>query len=227
MATAASSTGFAAAQQVVLGHPILLLVGLFVLSLVYNKLKPGLRNIPGPPIAAFTKLWRAYDVYTGNSHLTALDVHAKYGPVVRMGPNHVSIADPALIPVIYTTKENFTKTAFYPLQTVTLKKKPEMNIFSARDLDYHRIEKRKMGAAYTTPNLLQSEAGIDSCISLLMKRLDGFAAEKELVDLGAWLHYLAFDVVGEITFAKQLGFLEQGKDLEVRFLPTVRHLFDG
>jgi hypothetical protein len=90
-----------------------------------------------------------------------------------------------------------------------------MNIFATRDLEQHRLTKRKMGAAYSLPSLLQSEAGVDSCIAELMQRLDGFAVNGTSADLGAWLHYLAFDVVGMITFAKKLGFLEQGKDVQV------------
>ncbi|OAP58487.1 hypothetical protein AYL99_07577 [Fonsecaea erecta] len=195
-------------------YPVLVVVGLWVISLVYSRFRPGLRNIPGPPVAAYTKLWRLYDVYRGHAHLTAISLHEKYGPVVRIGPNHVSISDPTLIPVIYGIKENFTKTAFYPIQCISWKKQPEMNLFSTRDPEYHRIEKRKIGAAYSLPNLLQSEAAIDSCVNLFMYRLNEFASKREPVDLGAWLQYFAFDVVGEVTFASKLGFLDQGKDVD-------------
>jgi len=50
-------------------------------------------------------------------------------------------------------------------------------------------------------------------VSLFMDRLHGFANSKP-VDLGAWLQYFAFDVVGEVTFASKLGFLEQGTDVD-------------
>ncbi|KIY02977.1 uncharacterized protein Z520_01442 [Fonsecaea multimorphosa CBS 102226] len=212
---ATTSTGLVSStKHVVVTYPVIILVGLLVISLVYNRLRPGLRNIPGPPVAAYTKFWRLYDVYKGHAHITAIDLHKKYGPVVRIGPNHVSISDPTLIPVIYGIKENFTKTAFYPIQCISWKKRPEMNLFSTRDPEYHRIEKRKIGAAYSLPNLLQSEAAIDSCVNLFMDRLNEFASKREPVDLGAWLQYFAFDVVGEVTFASKLGFLEQGKDVD-------------
>ena len=119
-----------------------------------------------------------------------------------------------MIPIIYNTKETFTKTAFYPIQSISWKKQPEMNLFSTRDPEYHRIEKRKIGAAYSLNNLLQSEQAIDSCSELFMSRLDEFASRNEPVDLGAWLQYYAFDVVGEITFASKLGFLEKGQDVD-------------
>jgi hypothetical protein len=33
-------------------------------------------------------------------------------------------------------------------------------------------------------------------------------------DFGEWLQWYAFDVIGEMTFGKRFGFLEQGRDVE-------------
>lgn len=74
-----------------------------------------------------------------------------------------------------------------------------MNLFSTRDPEEHRIEKRKVGNAYALPRLLESEQAIDSCIELFMSRLGGFADKGQSVDLGTWLQYFAFDVVGVLT----------------------------
>jgi Cytochrome P450 len=76
-----------------------------------------------------------------------------------------------------------------------------MNILLTRDLQEHRDQKRKIANAYSLPNLLQSEDAIDSCSMLFMDRLNEFASKNEPVDLGAWLQYYVFDVVGEVTFA--------------------------
>ncbi|KAK5268613.1 hypothetical protein LTR99_003976 [Exophiala xenobiotica] len=201
-------------QTIAFTYPLQLLAAFILFRLLWNKFQRHLVSIPGPTLAAYTKFWRLYDVYKGKSHLTAIDVHRKYGPLVRIAPNHVSVADPSYIPIIYNIKENFTKTGFYPIQCISWKKQPEMNLFSTRDPNYHRVEKRKVGAAYSLPNLLESEDAIDSCITLFTEKLNEFAAKKTPVDLGAWLQYFAFDVVGEVTFASKLGFLDQGKDVD-------------
>lgn len=70
-----------------------------------------------------------------------------------------------------------------------------MNLFSTRDPEYHRVEKRKVGNAYALANLLQAEQGVDSCIDLFMQRMEEYATGNKPVDLGAWLQYFAFDVV--------------------------------
>ena len=37
----------------------------FVLHFLANKFTPGLLNVPGPALAGFSRLWRLWDVYTG------------------------------------------------------------------------------------------------------------------------------------------------------------------
>lgn len=208
------STILSQGLKLALGHPWLVLIAFVFSRLIWNKFQPHVWKIPGPTAAAYTKFWRVYDVWKGQAHLTAIDLHKKYGPIVRIAPNHVSVSDPSYIPVFYNIKENYTKTGFYPIQSISWKKQPEMNLFSTRDPTYHRVEKRKVGAAYSLPNLLESEAAIDSCITLFMERLEEFASQQKPVDLGAWLQYFAFDVVGEVTFASKLGFLERGTDVD-------------
>lgn len=195
-------------------HPFYTLLAFVIFRLAYNKFQPGLSSIPGPAAAAYTKLWRVYDVWRGTAHLTAIDLHRKHGALVRIAPNHVSVADPDFISRFYSIKEDYTKTGFYPIQCISWKKRPEMNLFSTRDPEEHRIGKRKVGAAYSLPNLLQSEAAIDSCVELFMSRLSELSYNNNSIDLGAWLQYFAFDVVGETTFASKLGFLEEGKDVD-------------
>ena len=40
-----------------------------------------------------------------------------------------------------------------------------------------------------------------------------FARSMEVFDLGEWLQFFAFDVMGTMTFSKRYGFLDQGKDV--------------
>ena len=206
--------GLADLLRVPLANPIYTLIAFVVLRLAYNKFQPGVWRIPGPTAAAYTKLWRVYDVYNGTAHLTAIELHRKHGALVRIGPNHVSVSDPDFISQFYSIREDYTKTGFYPIQSISWKKKPEMNLFSTRDPEEHRLSKRQIGAAYSLPNLLQSETAIDSCIDLFMSRLRELINTNSSVDLGAWLQYFAFDVVGEVTFATKLGFLEKGTDVD-------------
>ena len=71
-----------------------------------------------------------------------------------------------------------------------------------------------MGGAYSLGQLLKMEPAVDSCIRLFMSRLSALVDKGEPINLGEWLEFYAFDVIGEITFSKKMGFLEQGKDVD-------------
>ena len=85
-------------KDFIFSHIFSIVAVLIVANLLWNKFQPGLASIPGPPIAAFTKYWRLYDVWKGHAHWTAIKLHDKYGPVVRIAPNVVQISDPEMIP---------------------------------------------------------------------------------------------------------------------------------
>jgi hypothetical protein len=89
-----------------------------------------------------------------------------------------------------------------------------MNLFSTRDEGYHRGQKRPVASAYSMTSLLVKEDSVDSCSQLFMQKLGQFADQRKSMDLGAWLQYYAFDVIGELSFAKKLGFLEKGEDVD-------------
>ncbi|KAJ5164780.1 Cytochrome P450 E-class group I [Penicillium coprophilum] len=80
-----------------------------VIRLFTNRYKQGLANIPGPTIAKYSSLWKLHNVWKGNHHQTALDLHCKHGSLVRIGPNHISVGDPSAIPIIYGLNTGFTK----------------------------------------------------------------------------------------------------------------------
>lgn len=63
----------------------------------------SLRSVPGPPLARFSNLWLLYHTRRGRRYLAVDAAHKKYGPLVRIQPDHVSVADPDAIPVVYSS----------------------------------------------------------------------------------------------------------------------------
>lgn len=82
----------------------------YVLSVRY---RPGLRQIPGPLLASFSDLDRIISTAKGLCMNYHLKLHEQYGPLVRVGPKHVSISDPSYIPLLYGINSKFWKTDFY------------------------------------------------------------------------------------------------------------------
>lgn len=66
--------------------------------------------------------------------------------------------------------------------------------------------------------LVQFEPLVDLTTSEFLKQISARYADRSnlegVCDLGAWLQYYAFDVIGELTFSRRLGFLDHGVDVD-------------
>jgi len=78
-----------------------------VLSLVHNYWQ--LRHVPGPFPASLTNLWRLWEVLQRKPHDVQLALHRRYGDVVRLGPNCVSVSGPEYTSAIYGIGKGFVK----------------------------------------------------------------------------------------------------------------------
>lgn len=58
---------------------------------------------------AWTNFYRMYHAYRGQLHLVSKQLHDKYGPVVRMGPNYLDVDYPSLIKVCFDTSGTWRK----------------------------------------------------------------------------------------------------------------------
>ncbi|KAI4732129.1 benzoate 4-monooxygenase cytochrome-like protein P450 [Aureobasidium sp. EXF-10728] len=86
--------------------------------------------------------------------------------------------------------------------------------FSTRSETYHARLRRSVNHAFALTTLLDYEPLVDSCTSYFLQRTqDLFADTGKTCDLSMWMQYFAFDVIGEITWSKRLGFVQHNKDV--------------
>lgn len=98
-------------------HWVLMLVSAAVTYLTSNFLNRGLWRIPGPRLRGISSIPRILSVYSNKSHDEDIRLHRKYGKIVRLAPNLLSVADPAEINQIYGIGTRFYKSRFYDLST--------------------------------------------------------------------------------------------------------------
>ena len=70
----------------------------------------SIQDVPGPFLAKFSNLWFMYQCRTGHRFYTVYQLHEKHGKLVRVQPDHVSVADPDAIPIIYGHGTGFLKS---------------------------------------------------------------------------------------------------------------------
>ena len=187
---------------------LLLIAVLGVVSTALTRYRAGLRSIPGPFLASISNLDRLWSCCSGEQMNYHLKLHDKYGPLVRVGPKHVSFSDSSLIPTVYGISTRFWKSEFYDMFNLD----GTTTTFSERDEMKHRAKKRPVAAAYSMSTMRELEPMNDECSAILTSKLDGLVGKD--IDLGDWLHWYAFDVITTIAFSNRLGFMESQSDVE-------------
>lgn len=183
---------------------------------LYKRYASPLRHYPGPWLASCTRLWKVLSTASTRTHLDHIALHQKYGPIVRIAPDELSLASPEAARALLSAGKRFYKTRFYGVFPP-----PENpDIFTEYREDVHAQKKKVANVPYSMAAMQQLSPFIDDTIELLMKKIDGMAtaatggSSRPIVDLGNWLHWFAFDVLGEVAFSRSFGFLEQGKDVD-------------
>ncbi|KAI1423699.1 putative benzoate 4-monooxygenase cytochrome P450 [Xylaria sp. FL1777] len=201
----------------VVKHLLAPIIGAFVLTFVLSSFISWfrLRHIPGPLLPSLTNLPRVFWVKTGQSQNYHKQLHQKYGEVVRMGPNMVSISNPEAIPILYPTRPGFPKSDLY----ATLRPYSRDNnglkvVFNTQDEVLHKHLKSPIAPLYSLTNTVTFEPLVDEVLVYLGEQLDKkFSGTGASFNFGNYLQYFAFDVMGTLTFSKRYGFLEKGQDV--------------
>lgn len=105
----ALSSLFETVKNMDMYHVGLLLVMVFGCRILYLRFFNGLYGIPGPLLASVTSLWKFYIVWSESMPWTDTALHCKYGPLVRIGPWHVSASSTEAFDQIYVQKKGFQK----------------------------------------------------------------------------------------------------------------------
>lgn len=191
--------------------PLLLIIITF---LIRNKFSPGLSKYPGPLLAAYTDWWRFWESWSRKTHFTHLRLHRKHGDIVRLGPNSLSFADPKALPIIYGLNKGMTKSNFYPVQQPIAKGVRIHSLFSTTDEDYHAKYRRCVNGAFAMTNLRGYEPLVDSTTDAFVEQsLERYCDHDKDCQLYRWLQFYALDVIGELTWSKRMGFLEEDRDV--------------
>lgn len=197
------------------------LLGAVAIHLLRNKYNNGLNKYPGHPLAGYTNWWRFADTLTRKTEKTHIALHRQHGDIVRLGPNVLSFADPRAIKIIYGLNKGMTKSDFYPVQQAVAKGVRLQSLFSTKDEDYHAKYRRCVSNAFAMSSLVGYEPLVDSTTDAFIEQTQQrYSSTGKSCNFSKWLQFFAFDVIGELTWSKRLGFVERDEDVDgiVKFI---------
>lgn len=190
--------------------PLLLLTFLISLSLYRLHLHP-LSTIPGPLLARLSPLWTYLHSYLGDEATLITALHTIYGPVVRVAPNEICIADGSCLAPIYSDKGGFAKAACYRNFDID----GFASLFSETRGVVRAPKAKSVVGLFSTGRLRRGEEVLRECAERLVERME---REKErarrgagggavnVLDLG---RSLALDAVTAYLLGKSYGGLEE------------------
>lgn len=145
------------------------------------------------------------------------ELHAKYGPIVRISPNHLAIDGSIGFPQVFQRRANvpeFGKSVeFYQLGR---------DVILAADRENHRRQRRMMAHAFSAAALKEQEEYVETHLDAVIRGLHDRAANNDPVDITRWYNFLTFDIIGELAFGDPFGCLQNSD-----YHPLVSMIFDS
>lgn len=86
------------------------------------------------------------------------------------------------------------------------------SMFTTTDPQEHKALKRPVAQKFSMSSLRTLEYLVDPCSDIFAKAM--LDLQGQVVDLGEWAQWYAFDVIGAITFSRRFGFMENRKDVK-------------
>ncbi|RYP22149.1 hypothetical protein DL767_009123 [Monosporascus sp. MG133] len=169
-----------------------------LLVILYKGLSNPVAKVPGP--------W--YTVWTE----AVFKYHSIKGPIVRIAPDKVFVADPAEVRQIYRVKGEYPKSSWYTKAFPFAE-----NVFTTTNVATHRRYRRLLSGPMSETSLKAMLPQIDSKVRLAVQCIGEEMYTRGAADVSKWSMFMATDVIGELSFGESFRMLEYGeyiRDLE-------------
>ncbi|KAG4439245.1 hypothetical protein IFR05_005283 [Cadophora sp. M221] len=210
-------------NDVILTPWVILLMPIYILSyylipffITYRKLI----KFPGPFSAKFSNVWIGLSARSGKKFAAVDWAHRKYGKIVRVGFNHISIADERALETVYAHGNGFLKDHFYEAFVVNT-----TGMFNTRDRVDHTRKRKIVAHAFSPRSVGEFEPHMSSNVQRWVVQLDKISAYNTTgryaqFDAMPWFSYLAFDIIGDLAFGAPFRMVDKGRDeTEVQLFP--------
>lgn len=192
----------------------LYVVGLGVWRLYFSPIS----HIPGPKLAALTWAYEFYyDIVLGGKYVfKIIELHKKYGPIIRINPEEVHVGDPEFFPVLYSgSNKRRNKWRFYTKQFGA-----DKSGLATNDHDLHRLRRSAINPFFSVQSVRKLQPVIEERVNALLNRLrcPQLDDQGRIIPVDIMYAFSAFtnDVINEYAFARSEHLIEDstwGKDV--------------
>ncbi|KAH9169509.1 high nitrogen upregulated cytochrome P450 monooxygenase 2 [Lactarius sanguifluus] len=179
----------------------------FTLAYRISPLHP-LAKYPGPIIAKSSK-------GKGDLHRQYKSLHDRYGDVVRVGPNELSIRDPSLIPAILGQVVIWLLTISH-CQLLDWHNRPG-SVVSQRDPVKHFHQRKPWNRAFSSAAVKEYKDMAAKRTRQLIGCLEDVVHQSGgnkwvVLDMASWFNYFSIDFMGDMAFGGGFELMKAGGD---------------
>ncbi|KAF2773329.1 cytochrome P450 [Teratosphaeria nubilosa] len=180
--------------------------------LLYRLCLSPLAIVPGPRLAAATSLYEFYydGMKKGRFLWKIQELHARYGPIVRINPREVHINDIHFYDRIYASGPQ------HPRNKIRFMATHDESTFDTYDAEQHRARRSAMAASFSKQSIRSLEPTIRNTVERLIERMNNFANTEAVVNLKQMYSGLTLDVIAGYCFGESMVNMKQeqfGPDL--------------
>lgn len=178
--------------------------------MLWKHVHHPLHRFPGPFLASWSNILHSYWFLSGRQPYHLLQLHEKYGPVVRTAPNELSFSSVNSWKDIYGFRQGhktFVKSPFYDGGSFA---DQAHSIVSERNVDVHGQMRKYLAHAFSDRSLKAQETLVAEVVDLLIKQLGVHATGEMGADMVMWFNLTTFDIIGSLAFGESFGGLESG-----------------
>ncbi|KAI0479828.1 cytochrome P450 oxidoreductase [Xylaria cf. heliscus] len=172
----------------------------------------GLSQVPGPRFARWSRLWIARALASGKSHEIWVEVNAVYGPVARIGPNHVITDDPEITRRILASGSGYRRGPGFDSVRIdphVSDSGPERGVHKDNEATTNSFPR------FTDTSPEATERTIDYMLLIWSESLRNCCAKSDetVCDIGQMIQFLTVDIVTKLFLGHEIGCIKQNRDV--------------
>ena len=165
-----------------------------------------LARFPGPKIAAVTLWYEFYhDFFSpGGQYIWVIrDMHDKYGPIVRVGPDELHVNDPSILPELMPASKHRRNKYTRAVQFFGFAEAVGATV----DHDLHRMRRGAMSKMFSKEAVRRLEPIMKFNLERLLGRLQGYKESGNPINLLPMFGAFTNDLISEYSFGLNSNWL--------------------
>lgn len=176
-------------------------VGIVVYRLFFHPLA----KYPGPKLYAVSNIpfqWKSN--VSGTLAFESKTLYDKYGPIVRVAPDHLSVDGSIGWPQVFQHRPGKTE---WPKQRGFYQPGDEYSLIGGAH-EHHKRLRRQLNHAFSTESMYEQEPIVQKYVGLWLDQLSKKSGET--FNMIPWFNFLTFDIIGDLVFGESFGSIEKG-----------------